>query len=77
MLNADRALRMAACPRCGVGGYEKLRSHSHCVNCNYTDASESEEMLAIPEWVLSVLKRIDKKQKIKCESVSALVLAIA
>lgn len=78
MLNADRALRMAACPRCGIGGYEKLKSHGHCVNCNYNDIPMSEEMLAIPDWAITLLKSLEvKKKKNKRESKSTLVLAIA
>lgn len=25
------------CPRCGERTYEKLRSHSHCFNCLYSE----------------------------------------
>ena len=62
MLNADRAVRMGCCPRCGAGGFESLRSHSYCVECNYSEVSESDEMLAIPKWVLEILKPAKKKK---------------
>lgn len=63
MLNADRAVRMGCCPRCGAGGFETLRSHSYCLECNYTEIPESEEMLAIPNWVFELLKTPKKKEK--------------
>ncbi len=78
MLNADRAIRMATCPRCGVGGYETLKSHGHCVKCNYNDMSMSEEMLAIPDWAITVLKSLKpKRKKNKRNNKRPLALAIA
>lgn len=35
MLNADRAIVFEKCPRCGEHGLERLRTHTHCVNCNF------------------------------------------
>lgn len=38
------------CPRCGDQSYEKLRSHDHCFNCNYSSEFESEFDPPIPSW---------------------------
>lgn len=73
MLNADRAVRMGNCPRCGAGGFESLRSHSYCLECNHTEIPESEEILAIPKWVLDFLKMPKKVNK--CQGEQSLVLA--
>lgn len=62
MLNADRAVRMHTCPRCGIGGFEKLKSHSYCVECNYSEARDSDEFLAIPTWVIDFLKPRKKQE---------------
>lgn len=69
MLNADRAVRMSGCPRCGAGGFESLRSHSYCVECNYAEIPTSEEMLAIPKWVFELLKTPKKNvNKSECDN---------
>ncbi len=36
MLKADTAPYFHSCPRCGVGGLERLPGHAFCVNCNYS-----------------------------------------
>ena len=36
MLKADTAPKFEWCPRCETGGLEKLPTHSHCLNCNYS-----------------------------------------
>jgi hypothetical protein len=51
---------MSLCPRCGNEGYERLRSHSYCLECNYSEIPEAEEVLAIPKWVSEVLS-VSKK----------------
>ncbi len=52
---------LSTCPRCGEVGYERLKSHSHCVNCNYDDQSDlsSDEFLALPGWVDDYLKKLE------------------
>ena len=45
------------CPRCGEKSYEKLMSHDHCVNCNYS--SEFDNKYQIPEWA---------KEEAKCKN---------
>ncbi len=39
-LNADSRAKFQNCPRCGEHGFEKLKTHSHCVNCNYYDVQD-------------------------------------
>lgn len=63
MLNADRAVRLGCCPRCGTGGFESLRSHSYCLDCNYMEIPESDEMLVRPQWVLNFLKPPKKSKR--------------
>ncbi len=47
------------CPRCTERSYEVLRTHSYCINCNYSsDVMNRESMstnnLPIPEWAAKV-----------------------
>lgn len=77
MLNADRAPYFNTCPRCGVGGLEKLTTHAHCVNCNYTETFDSEEMLSLPDWVVAFLSGLEKKKQKKRKRQSGPVLALA
>lgn len=65
MLNADCAPYFHTCPRCGVGGLEKLATHSYCVGCNYSDTFASDEFLAIPSWALKVLKTAKAKSIVR------------
>lgn len=78
MLNADKAVRMNSCPRCGLGGLEVLSTHTHCVNCNYAETSDSEEMLSLPDWVVALLSGLTKKKqkKRKCQGGPVLALAL-
>lgn len=79
MLNADRAVRMNSCPRCGAGGFETLRSHSYCLECNHSVIPETDEFLAIPKWVLDVLKapkmKKEKQQNEYCHDERLLAMA--
>lgn len=29
--------KIISCPRCGERSYEKLQTHSHCLNCLYSE----------------------------------------
>ncbi len=62
MLNADRAPYFATCPRCGVGGLERLKTHAFCVNCNYEEIYGS-ELCALPQWALASIKGPAKERK--------------
>lgn len=75
MLNADRAVKMDTCPRCGIGGFERLKSHSYCVDCNYSETPEQEGIMAMPDWAVPLFKNVTKKKK--KEAKCGLVLALA
>ncbi|MGE0525747.1 MAG: hypothetical protein AB7G93_01115 [Bdellovibrionales bacterium] len=77
MLNADKAVRLSECPRCGAGGLERLKSHVYCVNCNYTDVPDSMEMLSLPDWVLSFMMDVEKKKTKQRKRQSDPILALA
>lgn len=51
-------VRLAECPRCGERGYEKLGSHGHCINCNYSPAYDEcvDQCVQIPDWAIQALK---------------------
>lgn len=45
---------LRTCPRCNERGYEVLKTHAYCVNCNYSpdliDRRLSSDDLSIPAW---------------------------
>ena len=55
MLNADQAPYFHTCPRCGVGGLERLSTHAYCFECNYSEIYGEDEFLAIPRWAIAAL----------------------
>ncbi len=65
MLNADRSPYFKSCPRCGVGGFETLRTHAFCINCNYAENYQSDEFCVIPQWALEVLKNARPKSVVR------------
>lgn len=65
MLNADRAPYFESCPRCGVGGLERLSTHAYCVNCNYEEISSSAELCVIPQWAIDALKSVKPKSVVR------------
>lgn len=58
MLNADCAPYFETCPRCGIGGFERLKTHGYCVSCNFSDVDDypSVNLVAIPKWAIEILK---------------------
>ena len=40
MLMADTIPQWDTCPRCKFKSFERLKTHSHCVNCNYSEYRE-------------------------------------
>lgn len=44
------------CPRCTCRSFEVLRSHSHCVNCNYSPTLEEDYKPEVPDWALNVIR---------------------
>lgn len=77
MSNVNGSTRRCECPRCGAGGFERFNSHAYCASCNYADTPDSEEMLSIPDWVLSFISEMDKKKRKKRKRQSGPVLALA
>lgn len=46
---------MTYCPRCGEYSYERLRTHTYCIDCNHSPEMEQEIYgLPIPAWVFEV-----------------------
>ncbi|MBI4404087.1 MAG: hypothetical protein HY537_08000 [Deltaproteobacteria bacterium] len=50
------------CPRCATLNYERLRTHSYCVQCHYSPDLDDDvpAQLAIPLWVI---KELDLKRQ--------------
>lgn len=65
MLKADQAPYFHSCPRCGIGGFETLRTHGFCVNCNYEEHYGSDELCVIPDWALEALKTAKPKSIVR------------
>jgi hypothetical protein len=65
MLNADTAPYFESCPRCGVGGLERLSTHAYCVNCNYEEINFATELCAIPQWAIDALKSVKPKSVVR------------
>ncbi len=54
------------CPRCNDRSYEVLRTHAHCVSCNYSpdllDRPMSPDDLPIPEWAENLGDKTAKEE---------------
>lgn len=51
------------CPRCNEKSYERLKTHSYCVCCNYSPDLDSykkptADELPIPPWAAKAVKNI-------------------
>lgn len=46
------------CPRCGSASLETLRTHSYCIDCNYSPVPEPE--VPIPSWVHEYIQSTSK-----------------
>jgi hypothetical protein len=51
------------CPRCTAYAYEYLRTHSYCVNCNYSPDYEYTEP-DVPKYAIECVKELDKKESL-------------
>jgi ribosomal protein L37E len=51
MLMADTAPRFSNCPRCGSGSYETLETHSHCVQCNFSEERSLEAIASDTKYL--------------------------
>ena len=47
--------KFSICPRCGDRAYDNLKSHGHCVGCQYNPTTDAEPNYAIPPWVFEQL----------------------
>ncbi len=47
------------CPRCGAGAYESLRSHSYCIDCNYSPTFSKDHEPAIPRWAVDAINETE------------------
>ncbi len=65
MLIEDRPTFFLNCPRCHDRSYEKLRTHSYCASCNYSEVGPSDELCAIPNWALEALKTVKPKSIVR------------
>lgn len=48
---------LCQCPRCGEMGIENLKTHSYCINCNYSKIYEDDSGRIIPDWVIELFKQ--------------------
>jgi ribosomal protein L37E len=51
MLMADTAPRFTNCPRCGSGSYETLETHSHCIQCNFSEERSLEAIASDTKYL--------------------------
>lgn len=60
------------CPRCDEKSYEKLKTHSYCVCCNYSPdlddyVSLRPDDLSIPQWATDAIESGKSNKKISIE----------
>ncbi|GEM_PF-1299722 len=53
------------CPRCGMGSYERLKTHSYCSECLYSPTYDFESEVGaddflIPGWAIEALMRTER-----------------
>ncbi len=63
---------ISKCPRCDEKSYEKLKTHSYCVCCNYSPdlddcISLKADDLSIPQWATDAIKSEKSNKKISIE----------
>lgn len=59
---------LSKCPRCNEKSYERLKTHSYCVCCNYSPDLDcykkpTVEDLPIPPWAASAVKNTNAPKK--------------
>ena len=64
MSDDDQACYFQNCPRCRERGYERFRTHSYCVNCNY-EQIYFEELCVVPQWAIAALKTVKPKSIVR------------
>ncbi|MCB0408007.1 MAG: hypothetical protein KDD34_07385 [Bdellovibrionales bacterium] len=63
LLLADTRPFFDACPRCGSRALEKLRTHSHCIECNYFETSESDPIESLMVDLNQEIEQLDAHTK--------------
>ena len=59
MSEDDFVINLERCNRCGWNGYENLKTHSHCTNCNFSpeaDDVSGNSYAVIPDWAIRALE---------------------
>ena len=64
MWSEDQACYFGNCPRCRERGFERFKTHSYCVNCNYEEIY-SDELCVIPQWAVHALKTAKPKSIVR------------
>jgi len=55
---SDQVIILNTCPRCEYAGFERLKTHSYCVNCGYSpEFQESEINEGNWQWVFKHIER--------------------
>lgn len=59
MSGADYVPYLSGCPRCGERGLERLRTHQHCINCNYSDQEpgDAPKGISVPDWAIEAFRQ--------------------
>ena len=60
MLMADTAPRFTNCPRCGSASYETLETHSHCVQCNFSEERSLEAIASDSKYLKEAMDALAK-----------------
>ena len=60
-------LNFRNCPRCGDKSYERMKTHSYCGHCNYSEELDViiKHEQAVPAWALEQLAK--KKERFKAD----------
>jgi hypothetical protein len=60
---------VSKCGRCGGYGYEQLRTHGYCGNCNYSDdLANDDEAGATLAWACKLVDNEEKRERSKIVS---------
>lgn len=65
ILMADSQPCLDTCPRCGSGSLEKLRTHSHCANCNYFETKEAGSIESVLFSLNKTMEFLENKESLK------------
>lgn len=54
----DKIPVFSICPSCGLEGFDRLKTHAYCVQCNYSP--DFDEGPNIPPWVFKYIQETKK-----------------